>query len=191
MTIPHQQNGQPADTRPLTYDQAETLYLAGSGGADERFSELSQRDLSARAATILRERGEFDPENNLGHRELAEAEPLTARERLEHMAIGEVLARHYRHPAMLDQAAKAGRAGSRSAPPAAPAQTRREPTTARGRTGSTACSPSATASSACQTPTMPRRTPGRPTPRPTPAAARGLAPCRHRGLAFRLRASIN
>lgn len=108
MTIPHQRNEQPTDTRPLTYDQAETLYPAGSRGADERFSELSQRDLSTRAAAILQERGEFDPENNLGHQMLAEAEPLTAQERLEHMAIGEVLARHYRHPAMLDQAAKAG-----------------------------------------------------------------------------------
>ncbi len=29
MTIPHQQNRQPADTRPLTYDQAEALYPAG------------------------------------------------------------------------------------------------------------------------------------------------------------------
>jgi hypothetical protein len=80
MTIPHQHNGQSADTRPLTDDQAETLYPAGSGGADQRFSELSQRDLSARAAAILPERREFDPENNLGHKVLAEAEPLTAPE---------------------------------------------------------------------------------------------------------------
>ena len=28
MTIPHQHHEQPADTRPLTYDQAETLYPA-------------------------------------------------------------------------------------------------------------------------------------------------------------------
>jgi hypothetical protein len=108
MTIPHQQNGQPTDTRPLTCDQAETLYPGGSRGAVARFSELSQRDLSARAAAILQERGKFDPENNLGHQVLAEAQPLAAPERLEHMAIGEMLARHYRHPAMLDQAAKAG-----------------------------------------------------------------------------------
>jgi len=78
MTIPHQHNGQSADTRPLTDDQAETLCPAGSGDADQRFSELSQRDLSARAAAILQERREFDPENNLGHKVLAEAEPLTA-----------------------------------------------------------------------------------------------------------------
>jgi hypothetical protein len=93
--------------RPLTYDQAETLYPAGSHGAAERFSELSQRDLSATAAADLQERGQFDPDN-LGHRELARSEPLTAAEHLEHMAIGEVLSRYYRHPTMLDDAVKAG-----------------------------------------------------------------------------------
>lgn len=107
MTIPHQHNEQPADTRPLTYDQAETIYPVRSSGGAERFSELNQRDLSARAAAILRERGEFDPENNLGHQVFAEQAPLTAEDRLKHMALGEVLACHYRHPAMLDRAAKA------------------------------------------------------------------------------------
>jgi hypothetical protein len=60
-----------AQEPPVTYNQAEAFYPAGSRGAAERFSELSQRDLSARAGAILRVRGEFDPENNLGHRELA------------------------------------------------------------------------------------------------------------------------
>src|SRR6185437_10691092 len=55
----------------------------------------------------LRERGEFDP-GKPGHRLVAEAQPLTADERLEVMAHGEVLAPYYRHPAMLDHAAKAG-----------------------------------------------------------------------------------
>jgi len=87
MTNPHQHSEQPADTRPLAYDQAETLYPAGSDGADERFSELSQRDLSAGAPADLQERGQFDPDN-LGHQMVARAEPLTAAERLEHMAIG-------------------------------------------------------------------------------------------------------
>jgi hypothetical protein len=102
------QASQPQDTRPVTDSQASEVYQSDLRGATERYSELSQRDLSAGAVAILRERGEFDPENNLGHRELARDEPLTVAERLEHMAIGEVLARYYRHPAMLDQAAKAG-----------------------------------------------------------------------------------
>jgi len=39
---------------------------------------------------------------------VAASEPLSAAEHLEHMAIGEVLARYYRHPSMLDHAVKAG-----------------------------------------------------------------------------------
>jgi hypothetical protein len=39
---------------------------------------------------------------------VAARKPLSAAERLEHMAIGEVLARYYRHPSMVDQAVKAG-----------------------------------------------------------------------------------
>ena len=73
----------------------------------ERYEELTSRDMSARTAAKLRERGEFDP-GKLGHRLVAEAQPLIAEERLELMAHGEVLARYYRHPAMLDHAAQAG-----------------------------------------------------------------------------------
>jgi hypothetical protein len=58
-------------------------------------------------AATLRERGQFDP-GNPGYRSLDEREPLTAAEHLEHMAIGEALARYYRHPSMLDRAVRAG-----------------------------------------------------------------------------------
>lgn len=68
---------------------------------------LSDRNLIATTAALLRERGKFDPEN-LGHQLVAPGEPLIAAERLEHMAIGEVLARYYRHPSMLDHSVKAG-----------------------------------------------------------------------------------
>jgi hypothetical protein len=93
--------------RPLTYDDAESVYQTSLTAARDRHAELSDRDLCAGTVAKLRERGEFDPEN-LGHRGLAEREPLTVAERLEHMAIGEILARYYRHPSMLDHAAKAG-----------------------------------------------------------------------------------
>jgi hypothetical protein len=106
MTIPNQQIK--ASEPPVTYDEAEDVYRSDLPGATERYSDLSQRDLSAGAAAILRERGEFDPETNLGHRELARREPLAAAERLEHMGIGEVLGRYYQHPSMLDRAARAG-----------------------------------------------------------------------------------
>lgn len=96
------------DQRPVTYDRASAHYGHGTHSARERYDELTSRDIDVRTAARLRERGEFDPENNLGHRLIAASEPLTAGERLELMAIGEVLARYYRHPTMLDHAAKAG-----------------------------------------------------------------------------------
>lgn len=61
--------------RPLTYDKAS--------GSDwnlvtsrQRYEELTDRDLSARTASKLRERGESDP-GKPGHRLAAEAQPLT------------------------------------------------------------------------------------------------------------------
>jgi hypothetical protein len=92
--------------RPVTHDAAEAVYRTDLAAARDRYAELSDRDLSATAAKILRERGEFDPAS-LGHQLVAAREPLSAAERLEHLAIGEVLARYYRHPSMLDQAVRA------------------------------------------------------------------------------------
>jgi hypothetical protein len=81
----------PADDRPLTYNDAESAYQSSLHTASERYTELSGRDLCASTAARLRERGEFNPAN-LGHQLVAAREPLSAAERLEHMAIGEVLA---------------------------------------------------------------------------------------------------
>jgi hypothetical protein len=110
MTIPRggpQDLADPADDRPLTCNDAETVYQTSLTAARDRYAELSDRDLSARTAALLRERGEFDPAS-LGHQLVAASEPLSAAEHLEHMAIGEVLARYYRHPSMPDHAVKAG-----------------------------------------------------------------------------------
>src|SRR5262245_37787124 len=93
--------------RPLIHDDAEAAYREDLDAARKRYAELSYRDLCATAAARLHESGEFDPDR-LGHQAVAAAEPLSAADRLEHMAIGEVLARWYRHPAMLDDAARAG-----------------------------------------------------------------------------------
>ena len=93
--------------RPLTYDDAGSVYQTSLTAARDRYAELSDRDLNARTAALLRERGEFDPAN-LGHQLVAASGPLSAAEHLEHMAIGEVLARYYRHPSMLDHAVTAG-----------------------------------------------------------------------------------
>jgi hypothetical protein len=91
--------------RPATYNRASAEYNIVT--ARKRHDELALRALSAGAAAGLRERGEFDPQK-AGHQLLAESEPLSAAERLELMATGEVVARHYRHPADLDHAVKAG-----------------------------------------------------------------------------------
>jgi hypothetical protein len=110
MTLSHgapQDLAGPGNDRPLTYNDAETVYQTSLTAARDRYAELSDRDLSARTAALLRERGEFDPAN-LGHQLVAASGPLSAAGHLEHMAIGEVLARYYRHPSMLDHAVKAG-----------------------------------------------------------------------------------
>ena len=105
------------------------------------YAELSDRDLCASAAAILRERGEFDPDDP-GHRAVAAREPLSAAERLAHLAIGEVLARCYRHPSM----ARPRRDGRRElgTDQRRPRHQRRpgpRGTTGSGPAASTACSP--------------------------------------------------
>jgi hypothetical protein len=110
MTMPDdgpQDLADPAAGRPLTYNDAESAYRSNLTAARDRYAELSNRDTDTRAAAILRERGEFDP-TNLGHQLVAAREPLSAAERLEYLAIGEVLARYYQHPSMLDHAVRAG-----------------------------------------------------------------------------------
>jgi len=66
---------------------------------------------------FLREHGELDPDN-LGHQLVAASRPLSAAEHQEHMAIGEVLARYYRHPSMLDHAVPETRCGRGAGSPA-------------------------------------------------------------------------
>ena len=90
--------------RATTYEQAQDAYLCTSG-ARERYEELANRDVTVRAFATLQARGTYDPERHGDAREYA---PLTADEHLEILAAGEVLARHYRHPAQLHRAVQAG-----------------------------------------------------------------------------------
>jgi hypothetical protein len=92
--------------RLLTYSAASSD-PRGTVSAGERYEELTDRQMAVRTVATLRERGEFDPDRPV-HASLAAQEPLTAEDHLELMAAGEVLARYYRHPAMLDHAVKAG-----------------------------------------------------------------------------------
>lgn len=60
------------------------------------------RDAVARASAELKSRGDFDPARH------AEQEPLNTSEHLEVLALAEVLARRYRHPARVHDAVQAG-----------------------------------------------------------------------------------
>jgi hypothetical protein len=90
--------------RAITYDQAETGYRC-TIDARERFEELTSRDLTVRAHTTLKARGTYDPQL---HGDADKYQPLTAEEHLEILAAGEMLARYYRHPALIHQAVKSG-----------------------------------------------------------------------------------
>jgi hypothetical protein len=90
--------------RATTYERAQDTYLCISD-ARERFEELDNRDITVRALATLQARGTYDPQR---HSDPAKYPPLTADEHLEILAAGELLARHYRHPALVHHAVLAG-----------------------------------------------------------------------------------
>jgi hypothetical protein len=90
--------------RALTYYQAEASYRC-TIDARERFEELTNRHLTVRAHATLKARGTYDPQL---HGDADKSQPLTTEEHLEILAAGEMLARYYRHPALIHQAATAG-----------------------------------------------------------------------------------
>jgi hypothetical protein len=101
----------PARQGPAGHDRAgagdlkrSQLPLQGSTGAGERCDELTVREMDSRLAARLRAEGKFDPARHA----VLDVEPLTPAEHLELLATGEYLARGFRHPTMLDHAAKAG-----------------------------------------------------------------------------------
>jgi hypothetical protein len=97
--------------RALTYYQAETGYRC-TIDARERFEELTNRDLMVRAHATLKARGTYDPQL---HGDADKYQPLTAEEHLEILAAGEMLARYYRHPALVHQAVTASASWSQIA----------------------------------------------------------------------------
>jgi hypothetical protein len=70
-----------------------------------RYQALNDRDSMARAVATLQARGEWNADRSLNPEDYP---PLTADEHLELIALGEVMARHYRHPAMVHHAVSAG-----------------------------------------------------------------------------------
>jgi hypothetical protein len=90
--------------RATAYWQAQDDYRS-TIDARERFEELNLRDLTVRAIASLKARGAYDPHK---HADASQYQPLTTTEHLEILAIGEMLSRHYRHPAHVQNAIKAG-----------------------------------------------------------------------------------
>ncbi len=97
--------------RATTYWQAQSDYRS-TIDARERFEELTTRQLLARSYATLKADGTHDPHK---HGDAGKHQPLTATEYLEILALGEMLARYYRHPARIDEAVKAGASWSQIA----------------------------------------------------------------------------
>src|SRR5580693_6883313 len=70
-----------------------------------RYQALSDRDAMARAIATLQGRGQWDEDRSIKPEDYP---PLTADEHLELLALGEVMARHCRHPALVHHAVVAG-----------------------------------------------------------------------------------
>ncbi len=97
--------------RATTYWQAQSGYRSIIE-VGERFEELTTRELLARSYATLKARGTYEPHK---HGDASKHQPLAATEHLEILALGEVLARYYRHPARIDEAVKAGASWSQAA----------------------------------------------------------------------------
>jgi hypothetical protein len=89
-------------TGPTTYDEATGGNIAEQM---DRYRELAEHDLMARSIAILKARGEYEPS---GHVNDERFPPLSVAEHLEMLALGERIARYYRHPSQVDKAVKAG-----------------------------------------------------------------------------------
>jgi len=91
-----------AANRPLTYHEASTGSIVD---LEKRYRELVEHDLLAGAIAIGKARGTYVPNEHVNEEKYP---PLTAAERLELLACGEVMARYYRHASQVDRAVKAG-----------------------------------------------------------------------------------
>ena len=88
--------------RPVTYNEA-----SGGNIADQvdRYRELSEHDTMVRSIAILKARATYEPDEHVNEEKFP---PLSMAEHLEMLALGERMARYYRHPAQVDRAVRAG-----------------------------------------------------------------------------------
>lgn len=89
-------------TGPTTFDEASAMPWAD---LLNRYQALTDRDAMARAIATLQARGQWNEDRSIKPEVYP---PLTADEHLELLALGEVIARHYRHPALVHHAVVAG-----------------------------------------------------------------------------------
>jgi hypothetical protein len=89
-------------TGPTSYNDASDIPWPD---VLDRYQALDQRGTMARAIATLQARGEWNDDRSLDPEDYP---PLTVDEHLELIALGEVMARHYRHPAQVHHAVAAG-----------------------------------------------------------------------------------
>jgi hypothetical protein len=89
-------------TGPETYDEAAHMPLTD---VLNRYQALNERDSMARSIATLKARGAWHADRSLNPEDYP---PLTASEHLEMLALGEALARYYRHPVQVHHAVLAG-----------------------------------------------------------------------------------
>ena len=88
--------------RPVTYDQACAMPFTD---VLNRYQALEHRDTMSRAIAALQARGEWNDDRSIRPEQYP---PLTTAEYLEVIALGEVIANHYRHPSQVRDAVVAG-----------------------------------------------------------------------------------
>jgi hypothetical protein len=86
----------------------QTCHEASDGNIVDqiaRYRGLAERDIMARSIATLKVRGTYEPNEYVNEEKFP---PLTVAEHLEMVALGERIARYYRHPSQVDRAVKAG-----------------------------------------------------------------------------------
>jgi hypothetical protein len=91
-----------ASRHPLTYDIASHGDIVTQMG---RYRELAEQASMATAIAVLKARGDYEPSEHVNEDKFP---PLTVADHLELLALGERIARYYRHPSYVDSAARAG-----------------------------------------------------------------------------------
>jgi hypothetical protein len=87
---------------PVTYYEASTGSIVDQ---EKRYRELAQHDALAGAIATGKARGTYVPNEHVNEERFP---PLTVAEHLEMLALGECIARYYRHPAQVHHAVVAG-----------------------------------------------------------------------------------